>query len=51
MRNVTLYQKQTIIKGGLKDNQICGEALFSTGFKDPTFEDNLLKIKKRIAFS
>lgn len=43
--NVT--QKHAIIKGVLKDNLIYANGSFRTAFIDPTFNDNILKVKQK----
>jgi len=43
--NIT--QKQTLIRGVFKDNLTWGDGAFRTAFIDPSFYDNLLKIKEK----
>ena len=43
--NIT--QKHTLIKGVFKDNLAWGDDMFRTTFIDPTFNDNILKFRKK----
>ncbi len=43
--NIT--QKHTLIRGVFKDSLLWGEGSFRTAFIDPTFYDNVLKIKEK----
>lgn len=42
-----IIQKQTLIRGVFKDNLTWSEGAFRTAFINPTFHDNLLKIKEK----
>ncbi|RZL19582.1 MAG: hypothetical protein EOO89_02920 [Pedobacter sp.] len=43
--NIT--QKHTLMRGVFKDNLVWGDDMFRTAFIDPTFNDNLLKVKQK----
>lgn len=43
--NIT--QKHTLMRGVFKDNLVWGDDMFRTAFIDPTFNDNILKIKQK----
>ncbi len=43
--NIT--QKHTLIRGVFKDNLSWGSEMFRTTFVDPTFYDNILKVKEK----
>lgn len=43
--NIT--QKHTLLRGVFKDNLVWGEGMFRTAFIDPTFNDNILKVKQK----
>ena len=43
--NIT--QKHTLMRGVFKDNLAWGDNMFRTAFIDPTFNDNILKIKQK----
>ncbi len=42
-----IIQKHTLIRGVFKDNLVWGEGMFRTAFIDPSFYDNVLKIKEK----
>lgn len=43
--NIT--QKHTLMRGVFKDNLVWGDDMFRTAFIDPTFNDNILKVKQK----
>ncbi|MEJ2901624.1 hypothetical protein WAE58_04285 [Pedobacter panaciterrae] len=43
--NIT--QKHTLMRGVFKDNLVWGDGMFRTAFIDPTFNDNILKVKQK----